>query len=366
MKKDLKYIIKRILIGVGIVLVMSFINSFQVNAETIDYLYSQPFGIRGNAGDPAGYVQLYNSGYGGATNNFKYGTYPFMILEQNLIQFNEINTTSGNFDYILQLSICQTTNDMSLNYDSGSVHSYVRDISTLGAIESGTCKINVYTGRNVNYYVHINAQKRMNENCNSNYCVIGQQFVLRWASNNYNEFRVLSQKYYEYTDEIANMLANAKSQTEINNKLQQQLDLQTQQMQQQHQDSINQQNAINSVNDSINDSSIPSDSSSKINNITDTIKANQNSSIVQIATFFPQTLQLILNGFNTSCTGGYSLGSLYGTELTIPCINPVDYLGSFLWGVIDSILCLCYLIPLCKFLVNKYNDLTSMKNLRWQ
>lgn len=125
---------------------------------------------------------------------------------------------------------------------------------------------------------------------------------------------------------------------------------------------INNQNETNNI---LNDSSIPSDSDSKINGIIQSTQS-QNANISDLVNFIPNTLRVIINGFNNNCTGGYSLGSLYGTELVIPCINPVDYLGSFLWGVIDSILCLCYLIPLSKFLINKYNDLTSMNNLRWQ
>lgn len=117
------------------------------------------------------------------------------------------------------------------------------------------------------------------------------------------------------------------------------------------------------TNNLLKDTSTPS--SSDVTNVTDKI-TNNNANVSDLVNMIPNTLQVIVNGFQNGCSGGYSLGTLFGTELIIPCINPEQYLGSFLWGVIDAILCLCYLIPFAKFLVNKYNDLTSLKNARFE
>lgn len=364
MKNNVNYIFRRVLTFFTIFFILSCLKSCQVHAETIEQQLSQPFRIQGNSSDPSGYVLLYNSIYGGPTTNFKYGIYPFMLLDQNLIQFNEYETTSGNFDYILQLSICQTSNDMTLNYDSGSVHSYVRDVSTIGAVDSGTCKINVYTGKSVNYYIYINAQKRINENCNSDYCVIGQQFVMRWASNSYNEFRVLSQKYYEYTDEIANMLANAKTQTEINNKLQQQLDLQNQQMQQQHQDSINEQNAINQntqaqnqTNNTLKDNSVDDPNSQFVEFEG---KLANNNTITQLILLPVNLFTKILSTIDGSCSN-FALGNLFGTDLNLPCINVSDYLGSSLWSIIDILFSGIFVYTISKKMIKVFENMSSMK-----
>ena len=132
---------------------------------------------------------------------------------------------------------------------------------------------------------------------------------------------------------------------------------QQQNAQQAHQDS-------QAIKDAMTDSSTPN--ASQVENVLN-LTHRDNAKISDIVNFIPRYLQTFINNFSVSCPSvGYSLGSLFGTQLTIPCINPQEYLGSFLWGTIDAILCLCYLIPLCKFLVNKYNDLTSLKNLRWQ
>lgn len=366
MKKDFKYIIKRILIGVGIIFVMSFINSCDVHALSYSL---ENTNTRINM-------------YGSYVNNIQWGTnYWRGVAYEQYTGFDSKVEIIGNDNFQLEqgrylisfvLFSNQNQNDLSCSN-----------------ITSNFKNVNVTTGQWV--------QNEISSKCYDVYKTtyngkpawrLLYDFIYKSNRQDWNniiyelEFIVTANNGYKFFQGDQNGLDIGLDISDIqdydisiintwnNDKQNQSIISNGNTLINQNQTIINQNtsinNSINDVNNSINDSSIPSDSESKINSITDTIKANQNSSIVQIATFFPQTLQLILNGFNTSCTGGYSLGSLYGTELTIPCINPVDYLGSFLWGVIDSILCLCYLIPLCKFLVNKYNDLTSMKNLRWQ
>lgn len=361
MIKDFKYIIKRILIGVGIILFMTFIKSCQVHAKIYPYIdtggtiYYNPSGnditntrmntlyYKSTQANPAsiktiGYVidnniRDINSGtylidlYIYGVGNF-YSNYRADDFTTNVCWWNATDGTQHCESSYSKSSIIEVRKDTYSGYDA--IHILMRwQVSDpydggVGQVSIQVTKYNLFT--------------MLSTGTNTGYAISGVydydiQYIENWKNNS--------------------LLSSIDS--SINN-----------QTQTQHQDSLNEQNSINGITDAINDSSIPVDSSNQINAITSAINNNQNSSIVQIATFIPQTLQVILNGFQTNCTGGYSLGSLYGTELTIPCINPVDYLGSFLWGVIDSILCLCYLIPLCKFLVNKYNDLTSMKNLRWQ
>lgn len=366
MKKDFKYIIKRILIGVGIILVMSFIRSCNVSAASLENKgTSIRFMPNNTYANNLNWSQNYYNGtphdnYNGF-NIFAQIIYDdidvifdgrylisfivFSSVEQNGIScsnlssnFRNINMTTGNWVQNEISSNCIDTYNTSY-YNKPAIRILYEFTYKNRTGAGGINELNFIVNTNNNFF-------------------LGGDFGL--------DYGIAVSDIQPYDITIINTWNNDKANQTIINQNNLLYGSLQQQINQSHQDSINEQNAINNVNDSINDSSIPSDSESKINSITDKLKENQNTSVVQIATFFPQVLQLVINGLNTSCTGGYSLGSLYGTELRIPCINPVDYLGSTIWGMIDAILCLCYLIPLCKFLVNTYTDLTSLRNMRWK
>jgi len=340
MIKESKYIIRRVIVGVLIALILSFINSCEVHAE----------------------VKLGNVTM--SSNNYR-----VIAIGNITMTFSDdvLNDLKDYQQYYL-LTWCTDSNDIISWYGNNNTLTNINFYNT-----GYKCMFpnSSYTGGHIVYvygsYNGATLCSATGTNClhngsltfyspnQSSWALLSYQNSFEVISIDYSSDTIISQNQtlINQNTQIISGQNNIYSKIESeSNETQQKIDANT--------------NAIEDVNDTLNDSSIPSDSSDKINNITSIISNNQNSFIVQIATFIPQTLQVILNGFNNSCTGGYSLGSLYGTELIIPCINPVDYLGSFLWGVIDSILCLCYLIPLCKFLINKYNDLTSMNNLRWQ
>ena len=71
--------------------------------------------------------------------------------------------------------------------------------------------------------------------------------------------------------------------------------------------------------------------------------------------------QRILNSVNGTCTA-FNLGSLYGTSLTMPCIQPQNYLGSTLWGVIDILFCGFFILAIRKKFVDIFNNMTNLKN----
>lgn len=187
-------------------------------AESIDFQNVQPFEVLGNSSTVNSYTKLYSYS-GNSTNSFSYGTYPFMLLQYNRLDFTPYNNQNGVYSYVLQLSVCQTESKYDLEYDSGSVHDYTQSVSRLGYIVGGSCKVNVYTGQLVNYYFLVNGTKRNNENCTSNYCILGQKFVLKWQGGSYIEWSVLDQKYHEYSSDISNMLANSNAQNKTNEKL---------------------------------------------------------------------------------------------------------------------------------------------------
>lgn len=360
MIKDFKYIIKRILIGLGIILVLSFIRSCEVHAK--EYQIVQDIKVSNS-------IAYFQPSYNSISYNYNSLKFADSSLG-NLYQFRNnywvdyLNLKNGQYlqtftYYGVGIFSSQSCQRMITHFYIKNENNGQYSEMNSQCIDTFSTTVGDYVGQTFLYSFNVTNNPNNIPNGDIYMTMQDTYYAIMSPISSGMNFGMIPSAVMDYSPEIINSFKSLANQKAIENKISQSIETQ-------HQDSINEQNAINGITDSINDSSIPSDSSNQINAITSAINNNQNSSIVQIATFIPQTLQVILNGFQANCTGGYSLGSLYGTELTIPCINPVDYLGSFLWGVIDSILCLCYLIPLCKFLVNKYNDLTSLKNLRWQ
>lgn len=120
--------------------------------------------------------------------------------------------------------------------------------------------------------------------------------------------------------------------------------------QQAHTDSVNTQNTIK-------DSSVDSPNTS-ITSVKNSIATN---GVITSLVVLPVTLfQAILNSVNGTCAT-FSLGSLYGTNLTLPCINVSNYIGSTLWGSIDVIVSGIFVYMISRKMVKVFNQLSSLK-----
>lgn len=120
-------------------------------------------------------------------------------------------------------------------------------------------------------------------------------------------------------------------------------------------------NAINGVNDSINNDTV---STNTQNSSTASSWASQSASdsVVSDMVLMPITLlNAFSSGFSGSCQA-YNLGSLYGTNLTLPCINIQNYLGSTLWGIIDVLMSGFLIYGIGKKFVRVFNDFTNLKD----
>ena len=120
-------------------------------------------------------------------------------------------------------------------------------------------------------------------------------------------------------------------------------------------------NAVNNIGNDITSSNTNSDSdnSSVLSNMNNKLASN---STVSSLIVMPLTLyQSVLNSVNGSCTT-FTLGNLLGTNVTFPCINPANYLGSALWGVIDVLISGFFIFYISKTMVNVFNTFTSMKD----
>lgn len=119
-------------------------------------------------------------------------------------------------------------------------------------------------------------------------------------------------------------------------------------------------NAINETNSTIKDSSVDND---KASSDIETMKGKvaNNGTITQLLTLPITLYQAILNSVNGSCSS-YSLGSLLGTNLTLPCINLQSYLGSTIWGIIDMVCSGLFILVFRKKMVDIFNHMTSLND----
>lgn len=86
----------------------------------------------------------------------------------------------------------------------------------------------------------------------------------------------------------------------------------------------------------------------------------QNGTITNLITL-PITLYTsILNNINGTCSS-FSLGSLYGSSLTMTCIQPSQYLGTTLWGVIDMLFSGFFIFIISKKMIKVFNNMSMLK-----
>lgn len=116
--------------------------------------------------------------------------------------------------------------------------------------------------------------------------------------------------------------------------------------------------SVDNVNDTLNDSNVDS-SDTTINSLKNQIPTN---SVISDLLLLPiRFLQNFVNALNSSCSQ-FNLGSLYGTNLYMPCINLENYLGSTIWTMIDLIFSGMFVYGLRKKFIQIYENITNLKN----
>lgn len=119
-------------------------------------------------------------------------------------------------------------------------------------------------------------------------------------------------------------------------------------------------NSVDKVNDTLNDDTIDS------SNTTDTLSGLSNSvasnSVISDLLLLPVRLfQNIVNNINGSCSS-FNLGTLYNTNLSLPCINIPSLIGYTLWTVIDILFCGSFVLVIRKKFVDIFESLSELKN----
>ena len=118
--------------------------------------------------------------------------------------------------------------------------------------------------------------------------------------------------------------------------------------------------SIQKTNDTLNDDTI--DDSNTIGTFNDLSKKLPTNSVISDLLLLPVSLfQNIVNSINGTCSS-FNLGSLYGSNLTLPCINIESVIGSNLWSIIDILFCGAFVLVIRKRFVDIFHNLTDLRN----
>lgn len=118
--------------------------------------------------------------------------------------------------------------------------------------------------------------------------------------------------------------------------------------------------SLQKTNDTLNDDTI--DDSNITGTFNDLSKNFSTNSVISDLLLLPVRLfQNILNSINGACST-FNLGSLFGSNLTLPCINIESLIGSTLWSVIDILFCGAFILVIRKKFVDIFHNFTDLKN----
>lgn len=114
---------------------------------------------------------------------------------------------------------------------------------------------------------------------------------------------------------------------------------------------------LDNLNGTLTDSSSPNTES-----FLDDVKNVFNDGPISTLILMPFTLlNRYVDGFNGSCSS-ISLGNLYGTDLSLPCIDLENKLGSTLWNTIDGLVSIFMIYNIGMLFVMVFNDITSLRD----
>lgn len=315
MTKDIKYIIKRVIIGVLISIILMYIGSLKVKAQEI--IQSQYWTGGNGSFYPSSSNRTINIGGLRLLENYGKG---FIIFNM----FYSPNTLNS------------ATNITIID---------VQVISSKGNLF--TCELGNYS----NYWDNNKTQTVLTPKCYIN------------TTNDYIQGFIFKTNYIDGQQGISYTIGtlvtfvsafsdNDSSSSSIATAIQQQTQQQAQQAQQAHQDAQNIQNSITSEE---------SPSTSDVTGNTDYWASNNaNNGVINQLVQMPITLlNAVVNGLSSSCSP-YNLGSLFGTDLILPCVNMSNILGS-LWTLIDVIISGIFIFIFGGRCVKIFNDFTNLK-----
>lgn len=297
-------------------------------------------------------IQTTNLGFGGISRSINQNIYRnnnniFSNWGRSYISFNVMVTnynTGGTIYPIKQISVTSTSNIFVCNIGNTSIDF---DYTQNGYIYDVICDVNI--GVNGIQSIDINFD---NYDAQDGVYVATSQYMTIYQNLELNIAQVLQQQQ-AITQGYLNTIHSAidLNGTYIVSAIQA---LQTQQIQ-----AINNNTqAVNGVNDSINDSS----TDDPTNDLNDMNQNEISNSVISDLLLLPLNMfQRIINSINGTCST-FNLGSLYGSNLTLPCIDVPSIIGSNLWGVIDILFSGIFVLSIRKKFVDIFENITSLKD----
>lgn len=305
MVKDIKYIIKRVLIGTLIALALMYFKG-----GLIGNVYAASGSIGTGSTSPSDCVQCYRQdlNLGNSFNNWKEGDFTFNVSINNYTldtsgQFSQIIgnayvTANNNTDYACHIT--GTTNPRGADWVEGRGW----EMDYLTATYSMSC--HVIPGTTGITSLHV-------------------------AGFGYDSSASIRIWYpMTFTESDSSAITGA-----INNNT----------------------TATNNQTNTIKDESDPNTNGF----LQDVQQDYTNNPVSDLITMPITFLQRLNNNINGSCTT-WNLGSLLGTNLTMPCINLSNILGATLYNLIDMAICLFLAYNLGLMCVTIWNNMTSLKD----
>lgn len=118
-------------------------------------------------------------------------------------------------------------------------------------------------------------------------------------------------------------------------------------------------NQLGDLNNNITDDNIDNDNVSNAFSEFESF-VDDNATISSLITLPVTLFTAILNGLQNSCSP-FNLGSLYGENLILPCIDISSYLGNTLWTMIDIIISGFAIYFISQKFIKVFNNFSSMK-----
>lgn len=269
---------------------------------------------------------------------------------------SNISTASHNYMYI---DLCTTGYEPTLWITS----------NTYGSMASSTkwyqldtpCNIGDYKADVYRQIIYI-ASSQVEESLNSDYAyAVNESKATLFSNTNYTAYmRIL---HIGITpdiplDEI--ILQQDQTRNDLLNDIKNSFSSQNSTLNDIEKNTEDTKNAIEDTNNTLKDDSIDNNNtSSTLEDLSEDLPTN---SVISDLLLLPVRLfQSILNSINGSCSP-FNLGSLYGSDLSLPCINIENLIGSTLWSVIDILFCGAFVLIIRKKFVDIFESLTELKN----
>lgn len=280
--------------------------------------------------------------------------------KSGVISFNNttsnISTASHNYMYI---DLCTTGNEPTLWITSntyGTMSSSTKWYQLNTPCNTGGYKAVVY--RQIIYI----ASSQVQESLSSDYAyTVNESSATLFSNTNYNSFmRILHIGITPYIPLDDIILQQDQTRNDLLNDIKNSFSSQNSTLNDIEKNTEDTKKAIEDTNDTLKDDSIDdNNTSSTLEDLSEDLPTN---SVISDLLLLPVRLfQSILNSINGSCSS-FNLGSLYGSDLTLPCINIENLIGSNLWSVIDILFCGAFILIIRKKFVDIFHNLTDLRN----